>query len=119
MKKISCALVLTVFGSSCLLCWSMLTLMLQVRNAPRVLPYFTNLCITLRPLLLALPLMAAVYYLWLWLRKEEKVSRWMGFVVAAMTVMIIFVLPAIATSYLLMIGPVKLDVGAPFGVEAP
>jgi hypothetical protein len=118
MKKLTCALVLGVFGSACLLAREMLTLMVLFRNAHRVLPYFANLCITLRPLLLALPLMAAAYYLWLWLRKEEKVSRWMGFVVAAMTVMIIFVLPAIATCYLLMIGPVKVDVGAPYGVGA-
>jgi len=113
MKKITCALVLTVFCSSCLLCWSMLALMLQVRGAPRALPYFTNLCINFRPLLIALPLMVAAGYLWMWFRKEERVSRWMGLVVVAMAVMIIFVLPAVATSYLLMIAPVKLHFGLP------
>ena len=45
MKKFSCALIMAVFSSPCWLCWAMLTLMAQVRNVPRVFPYFTNLCI--------------------------------------------------------------------------
>ena len=75
MKRLSCALVLGVFGSSCLLAWAMLTLMSDVKSAGRALPYFTNLCITLRPGLIALPIVAAAYYLWLWFRKEESLSR--------------------------------------------
>src|SRR5512135_1385522 len=101
MKKLTCALVLVVFGSSCLLASAMLTLMFDVRNAGRVLPYLTNLCVALRPVLIALPLLAAGYYLWLWLHREERLSRWMGFVVVTMTTLIVFVLPAISTSYLL------------------
>jgi hypothetical protein len=111
MKKLSCGLVVAVLGCSCLLCWAMLRLMAEVKNAPRALPFFTSLCITLRPLLIVLPLGALAYYLWLWLRKEERASRWSGLVAAAMTVLIIFVLPAMATSYLLMIDPVKVAVG--------
>ncbi len=71
MKKLTCALVLVVFGFSCLLASAMLTLMFDVRNAGRALPYFTNLCIAFRPVLIALPVLAAGYYLWLWLRREE------------------------------------------------
>ena len=112
MKKLACALVLGVFGSCCLLAWAMLTLMFDVRDAGRALPYFTNLCIALRPVLLVLPGLAVAYYLWLWLRREEKPSRWMGFVVATMTALIVFVLPAISTSYLLMIDQVKMATGA-------
>ena len=112
MQKLANALVLGVFAGSCLLAWAMLRLMLEVRNAGRVLPYFTNLCIVLRPVLIALPVLAAAYYLWLWFRKEERLSRWMGFVVATMTALIIFVLPAISTSYLLMIDQVRMATGA-------
>ena len=112
MKKLICALVLGVFGSSCLIAWAMLTLMSDVKSAGRVLPYFTELCIVLRPVLIALPVAAVAYYFWLWFRKEEKVSRWMGFVVATMTVLIVFVLPAISTSYLLMVDQVKMVAGA-------
>ena len=112
MNKLTCALVLGVFGSSCLLAWAMLTLLLAVKDAGRVLPYFTDLCIVLRPALIGLPVAAEAYYLWLWFHKEEKVSRWMGFVVATMAAIIVFVLPAMSTSYLLMIDQVKLATGA-------
>ena len=112
MKQFSCALVLGVFGSGCLLAWAMLTLMFDVRNAGRALPYFTDLCIALRPVLIALPAVAVAYYLWLWFRREEKMTRWLGFVIATMTALIVFVLPAILTSYLLMIDQVKMATGA-------
>ena len=112
MKKLTCALVLWVFGFTCLLASAMLRLMFDIRNAGRVLPDFTNLCIVFRPVLIALPVLAAAYYLWLWLHKEERLSRWMGFVVATMTALIIFVLPVISTSYLLMIDQVRMATGA-------
>src|SRR5215472_1660042 len=99
MKKLSCAL-----------CWAMLSLMSEVRNAGRVLPYFTNLCIVLRPALMALPLVALTYYLLLWFRREEKVTGWMGFVIATMAVLTLFVLPAISTCYLLMVDLVRTAV---------
>jgi hypothetical protein len=71
-----------------------------------------NPCISLRPALIILPIAAAVYCLWLRLRKGESASRGTGFVVATMTLLILFVLPAIGTSYLLMIGQVRAAVGA-------
>ena len=112
MTKLTNVLVLGVFAGSCLLARTMLTLMLEVRNAGRVVPYFTNLCISLRPVLIILPIAAAVYCLWLWLRKAESASRGTAFVVATMTLLILFVLPAIGTSYLLMIDQVRAAVGA-------
>ena len=65
----------------------MFTLMLNVRSAGRVIPYFTNLCISLRPLLMVLPILAAAYCLWLWFQKAENASQWRGFMVTAMTVL--------------------------------
>lgn len=112
MKKLTCALVLGVFGSSCWLAWAMLTLMLDLKHAGRALPYFTNLCIGLRPALILLPVVAAAYYFSLWFRKDDKISKWMGFVVATMTVLIVLVLPAMSTSYLLMIDQVRSAIGA-------
>ena len=111
MQKFTNTVVLGVFGGSCLLAWAMLTLLLEVRNAGRVLPYFTNLCIGLRPLLIVLPFAAAGYCLRLWFRKSEPVSRWNGFVAATMTLLILFVIPAMASSYLVMIDQVKPAVG--------
>jgi len=112
MTKLTNVLVLGVFAGSCLLARAMLTLLLEVRNAGRVLPYFTNLCISLRPVLIILPIAAAVYCLWLWPRKTESASRGTAFVVTTMTLLILFVLPAIGTSYLLMIDQVRAAVGA-------
>ena len=112
MRKLANVLVLGVFAGSCLLARAMLTLLLEVRNAGRVLPYWTNLCISLRSLLLLMPIAAPAYCLWLWLRKGENGSRATVFVFATMTLLILFVLPAIATSYLLMIDQVRVAVGA-------
>jgi hypothetical protein len=112
MRKLTNVLVVGVFAASCLLARAMLTLMLEVRNAGRGLPYFTNLCISLRPVLIILPVAAAVCCLWLWLRKGENASRGTAFVMATMTLLILFVLPAIGTSYLLMMDQVRAAVGA-------
>lgn len=114
MKQISSALALAVFGSTCLLGWAMLTLMSEVRSAGRVLPAFTNLSIALRPAFLILPLAALAGFLFLLVRKEERVSRWTGFVIATMAILLFFVVPAMSTSYLLMVDQVKAAVGAPF-----
>jgi hypothetical protein len=112
MTKLANVLVLGVFAGSCLIARAMLTLMLEVRNSPKVLPYFTNLCIGLRPLMIILPIAAAVCCAWLLLRKGESSSRGTVFVAATMTLLILFVLPAIGTSYLLMIDDVRAAVGA-------
>ena len=73
--------------------------------AGRVIPYFTNLCISLRPLLMVLPILAAAYCLWLWFQKAENASQWRGFMVTAMTVLVLFVFPAMVTSYWLVDRP--------------
>lgn len=112
MKKLASALALGVFGSACLLGWAMLTLMSEVRTAGRVLPGFTNVCIAVRPALLILPVGAAAYYLFLLFRKEENVSRWMSFVVATMGVLLLFLVPAMTTSYLLMVDQVRAAVAS-------
>jgi hypothetical protein len=107
MNHLTSGLVLGVFGICCLLGWSMLTLMSDVQQAGRVLPFFTQLSITLRPALLVLPVAAAV-----WKRGEERVSHWLVFVASTMGVLIVFVLPLMSTSYLLMIDQVRLASGA-------
>ena len=43
MKKLSSALALGVFGSTCLLGWAMLTLMSEVRNAGRASGFYESL----------------------------------------------------------------------------
>ena len=106
MKKLTSALVLAVFGFNCWFAWAMLTLLLDVRNAGRVLPYFTNLCIGLRPVLVVLPIVAVAYGLWLWFHKAENVPT-AGFIVVTMAVLVLFVFPAMLTSFWLVIDPLK------------
>jgi hypothetical protein len=108
MKKLTSALVLAVFGFNCWFAWAMLTLLLlDVRDAHnRVLPSFTNLRISLRPLLVVLPIVAAAYGPWLWFHKAEHgPAGWGGFIVITMTVLILFVFPAMLTSYWLILDP--------------
>jgi hypothetical protein len=107
MKKLTSALVLVVLGFNCWFAWAMLTLLLNVRNAGRVLPNFTNLCITLRPALVVLPIAAVAYGLWLWFHKAKDVPAWTGFIAITMTLLILFVFPAMLTSFWLVIDPMK------------
>jgi len=102
MRRITNGLVLAVFAGNCLIAWAMQKSMLEIRNAHRVLPCFASLCIDLRPSFVLLPLVAALCYLWLWFRKGENAPGWRGFVIVTMTVLILFVLPAIGSSYLLL-----------------
>ena len=102
MRRITNALVLAVFAGNCLVAWAMQKSMLEIRNAHRVLPYFANLCIDLRPSFVLLPLVAALCCSGLWFRKGENGSGWRGVVIVTMTALILFVLPAIGSSYLLM-----------------
>ena len=108
MKTLIRVLVLAVFGFNCWFAWAMISLMLNVRNAGRVLPYFTNLCISLRVLLVVLPIVASAYCLWLWFQKGENTVQWRGFFLATMAVLLLFVFPAMLTSYWLVIEPVRL-----------
>lgn len=108
MKRLIYALGLTVFAFNCWFAWALVTLTLDIRNAGRVLPYFANLCISLRPVMIVLPILAVAYCLWAWLRKPEQVPSWTGFFVATMGVLIGIVFPAMVSSYLLLVDPMKL-----------
>jgi hypothetical protein len=109
MKKLTSALVLAVFGFNCWFAWAMLNLVLDVKNGGKVLPYFTNLCIDLKPLLLFLPIVALACGLRLWFRKAEIAPSLAHLTVITMTVQILFVFPVILSSYWLILDPVKFQ----------
>jgi hypothetical protein len=90
----------------------MLTRMVNVRNAGKVFPFFTKLCISLRPLLIVLPIAAAAYCLWLWFQKREDASLWRGFFGTMLAVLVLFVFPAMTTSYWLILDPVRMAIAA-------
>jgi len=107
MKKFIHALILAVFGYRCLVTWGLLTLAPHVRHLDRGLPGFTSLCIGLRPLVVALFILAAIYCLWVWFRKAERVPSWMGFFAATMGVLVLVALSAMLAAYLPLLAAVN------------
>jgi hypothetical protein len=100
MKKFIHAIILAVFGYGCWFTWAILHLAPAVRRADPALPAFTSLCISLRPVLIALPVLAAAYCAWVWFRKADRVPSWVGFFAAAMGVLVMVTLPAMVAAYL-------------------
>ncbi len=107
MKKFIHGLVLAVFGFGCWLTWAILTLAPKVRRADPALPGFTRLCISLRPLVIALPILAAIYCIWVWLRKTDRVPSWVGFFAAATGGLVLVTLPALIAAYLPLLAAVN------------
>jgi hypothetical protein len=107
MKKLIHALILAVFGYGCLFASVMLNLAPAVRRANPSLPAFTVLCVSLRPVVVALPILAAAYCLWVWFRKADRVPSWVGFFAATMGVLVVVVLPAVLAAYLPLLGAVN------------
>ena len=64
------------------------------------LPGFTQLCVGLRPIMVMLPIVAAVYCLWIWYRKADKLPSWIGFLAVLMGVWVLVTLPAVIAAYL-------------------
>jgi hypothetical protein len=101
MKKFIHALVLAIFGFGCFFTWVILALSthgLRADLAP--LPSFTALCISLRPVVIALPILAAVYCVWVWFRKADRVPSWIGFFAATTGALVVVTLPAMVAAYL-------------------
>jgi|SRR6185369_15318629 len=107
MKKFIPALVLAVFGFGCWFTWAILTMAPQVRRADPALPAFTNFCISLRPIVIALPIAAAMYCIWVWFRKADKVPSWIGFFAATTGVLVLVTLPAVVAAYLPLLSAVS------------
>jgi hypothetical protein len=107
MKKIVHALVLAVFGFGCWFTWAILTLAPHVRRADPALPGFTSLCVSLRPLVIALPILAAIYCVWVWFRKSDRVPSWIGFFAATTGLLVLVTLPALVAAYLPLLSAVN------------
>jgi hypothetical protein len=101
MKKIIHLITLLVFGVGCFCSWGILNLLAGFfHNANLPLPAFTTFCVSLRPLLIVLPIMAAVYCVWVWLRKADRVPSWIGFFAATTGSLVLVTLPAMVAAYL-------------------
>ncbi len=103
MNKFLHAVILAVFGVACSLVWLLMKLPLLLGPGYRALyplPMFTELCVSLRPVMIVLPLVAAVYCLWIWFHKADRVPSWIGFFAIAMGVLALVMLPAMIAAYL-------------------
>jgi len=107
MKKFIHALILAVFGIGCLFTWGILNLAPHVRRADPALPAFTILCVSLRPLVIALPIVAAIYCLWVWFRKADSVPSWIGFFAVTTGTLVLVTLPAMLAAYLPLLSAVN------------
>ena len=99
MNKLIHAVILAVFGIACWFVWAMLTLTTHVRGGGE-LPAFTRLCVGLRPLALVLPIIAAAYCIYVWIRKADGRRSWVGFFAATMCALVLVMLPTFVAAYL-------------------
>ena len=108
MKKFIHLLILAMFGFGCFCSWGILALLAPfVRHANLPLPGFTILCISLRPVVIALPMIAAVYCVWVWIRKADRVPSWTGFFAAMVGVLVFVTLPTMIAAYLPVLAAVN------------
>ena len=98
-NKLAHTLVLAVFGVACSLVWLLMKLPLLL-GPGHPLPGFTQLCVGLRPIMVVLPIVAAVYCLWIWYRKADKLPSWIGYLTVLMGVLVLVTLPAVIAAYL-------------------
>jgi hypothetical protein len=101
MNKTIHGLIAAAFAFACWCLWGMLTLasklMLRVSDHP---PAFTELCVGLRPLFVVLPVLAAAYCLYVWIRKTDPRRSWVPFFAATMGSLVVVMLPTLIAVWL-------------------
>lgn len=101
MNKIMHGLIAVGFAFACWCLWGMLSLtsnlMLRVSDHP---PAFTQLCVGLKPLFVVLPVAAASYCLYVWIRKTENPNPWVSFLATTTGILVLAALPTIIAIWL-------------------
>jgi uncharacterized membrane protein YcjF (UPF0283 family) len=83
----------------------MLRLPLLLADGTRPLPGFTRVCLETGHFVLgSLFILAVAYCVWVWTRKADHRSSWVGFLAAATAALVIVTLPAMVAIYLPVIG---------------
>lgn len=102
MNKVIHGLIAAVFGIACWFLWAWLTMSATFMH--RVLgdqiPAFTILCVNLKPLLVILPVLAAVYCLSVWIRRDPNRATWQGFFASTMAVFVLLLMPCMLAIWL-------------------
>ena len=101
MNKAIHGIIAASFAFACCCLWSMLNLtlhvMLRVSDHP---PAFTQLCVGLRPLFVVLPVVAAAYCVYVWIRKADLRRSWVPFFAATMGSLVLVMLPTLLAVWL-------------------
>ena len=109
MNKIIHGLIAAFFAFACACLWGMLNLtshaMLRVSDQP---PAFTLFCVGLRPLFVALPIVAGAYCLYVWIRKTDVRRSWVPFFAATMGSLVLVMLPTMIAVWLPVIQFIEL-----------
>ena len=103
-NRIIHALILVFFSLGCWFLWGTLKVSVMAgvyTGGP--LPAFTRLLFSLKDFLAVPPLIAAIYCLVFFLRKEHSRSSWIGFFAATAGFLILFALPVAVAVYLPLI----------------
>jgi hypothetical protein len=106
MNKLAHTLVLAVFSIACWFLWALLTFVSRVGHG-EALPSFTMFCVGVRPVLIVLPVMAAAYCLWIWLRKADCLPSWVGYFATTMSVLVLVMLPTLLAAYLPLVSAIN------------
>jgi hypothetical protein len=102
MNKIAHALILAVFGIACFFLWSVLKLAPYIGHG-QALPAFTLFCVKLRPMTIALPILATAYCLWIWFRKADRLPSWVAFFATTMSILVLLILTTLIAALLPLI----------------
>jgi hypothetical protein len=103
MNKLAHGIVLAFFATTCWFYWAVLQMpsMVRLKGQALQLPAFTRFCIGLGTwMAVVLPIVAAAYCLWVWIRKGENRNSWVAFLATATAALLFVTLPAIVAIYL-------------------
>ena len=109
MNKIIHGFIMAFFAFACACLWGMLNLtsvaMFRVSDQP---PAFTLFCVGLRPLFVVLPIVAAAYCLYVWIRKADIGRSWVPFFAATTGSLVVVMLPTMIAIWLPIIQFIEL-----------
>ena len=72
------------------------------------LPAFARLCFNFRSLLLALPLLAVAYCVFVWVRKSDGHKSWVAFFATTMYTLVLLSFPVALTGWIMLVQFIEL-----------
>jgi hypothetical protein len=101
MNKVAHAAILGFFALGCWFLWGLLHVSGAVLLGGHALPAYTRLCLGLGPsVLTALVVVAALYCIWVWVRKADGRTSWVAFLSTTTAVLNFTMLLVIVAAYL-------------------